>query len=323
MSVATELTRIQTAKADIKASIEAKGVTIPSDALINQYADYVDEIQTGGGTKDYIVEGAVYDPTATYSGAFLPIRQIVTANIPSGFTSIGNDAFRQCSVLTSITIPDSVTSIGDYAFQVCSGLTSITIPDSVTNIGKNAFQSCTGLTSLTIPNSVTSIGDSAFGYCSGLKSIVVDSANTVYDSRDNCNAIIKTSTNELITGCKNTIIPNTVTSIGENAFRQCFGLTSITIPDSVTSISEAVFYDCRVLTSVTIGSSVTSIGSSTFNACPGLRSVTIQATTPPTLGSTVFGFYNYPIYVPAESLEAYKTATNWSTYASRIKPISE
>ncbi len=112
----------------------------------------------------------------------------------------------------------SVTSIGNYAFYECSGLTSVTIPNSVTSIGLRAFEFCTGLTSVTIPNSVTSIERTAFLSCSGLTSIVVESGNAVYDSRDNCNAIIKTASNTLIIGCKNTTIPNSVTSIGDHAF---------------------------------------------------------------------------------------------------------
>ena len=146
---------------------------------------------------------------------------------------------------------------------------------SVTSIGKNAFHGCSGLTSVTIPNSVTSIGYDAFANCSGLTSVVVDKNNGTYDSRDNCNAIIETSTNKLIVGCKNTTIPNSVTSIGDYAFSYCSGLTSVTIPNSVTSINEYAFSGCYGLTSVTIPNSVTSIGEYAFSGCSGLTSVTI------------------------------------------------
>ena len=208
--------------------------------------------------------GSVTIPsTVTYNGTTYSV------------TSIGNYAFAWCSSLTSVTIGNSVTSIGEYAFEGCSGLTSITIPNSVTSIGSSAFSGCKGLTSITIPNSVTSIGSSVFYGCSGLTSIVVEEGNTVYDSRDNCNAIIKTATNTLIIGCQNTTIPNSVTSIGERAFYECSSLTSITIPNSVTSIGNYAFAWCSSLTSVTIGNSVTSIGEYAFEGCSGLTSVTI------------------------------------------------
>ncbi len=135
----------------------------------------------------------------------------------------------------------SVTSIGNDAFFECTGLTSVTIPSSVTSIEERAFYRCTGLTSVVIGNSVTSIGDYAFSGCSGLTRISVESGNTIYDSRNNCNAIIETATNKLMAGCQNTIIPNSVTSIGSLAFDGCTGLTNITIPNSVTSIDYGAF----------------------------------------------------------------------------------
>ena len=185
--------------------------------------------------------------------------------IPNSVTSIGYRAFYECSSLTSITIPNSVTSIGNYAFYYCTSLTSITIPNSVTSIGNSAFYKCSSLTSITIPNSVTSIGNYAFNNCSSLASMVVESGNTTYDSRENCNAVIETATNTLIAGCQNTIIPNSVTSIGDYAFYYCTSLTSITIPNSVTSIGDEAFYGCSSLTSITIPNSVTSIGDEAFH----------------------------------------------------------
>ena len=202
-------------------------------------------------------------------------KEIKDLVIPNDITSIGDRAFSYCTGLTSATIPNSVTTIGSSAFSSCAGWTSVTIPNSVTTIGSRAFSYCTGLTSVTIPNSVTSIGNCAFYGCSGLTSIVVEKGNTKYDSRDNCNAIIETATNTLMSGCKNTTIPNSVTTIGNDAFSYCDGLTSVTIPNSVTSIDNDAFFGCSGLTSVTIPNSVTKIGDGAFYKCYGLTSVTI------------------------------------------------
>ena len=169
----------------------------------------------------------------------------------------------------------NVTSIGGSAFSECTDLTSISIPTSVMSIDFFAFNGCTGLTSIMIPNSVTSIGESAFSGCSGLTSIVVEDGNTRYDSRNNCNAIIDKTNKKLIAGCKNTTIPNNITSIGSGAFYNCTGLTSITIPNNVTSVDNNAFDGCTNLTSVTISNNVQSINYRTFANCTSLPSITI------------------------------------------------
>ena len=210
-------------------------------------------------------------------------------------TSIGNSAFLYYFYLTSLTLPNSLTTIKDGAFAYCSGFTGdLVIPNSVitiepsafftcynfdgdlvlgnslTTIGDYAFNSCDGLHGvLNIPSSVESIGTMVFRYCN-FSGITVDPANPVFDSRDNCNAIIRTNTNELTTGCVNTVIPNTVTAIGEDAF--CgLALTSIIIPNSVTSIGAGAFAFCFSVTGdLTIPNSVTYIGESAFLQCEGL-----------------------------------------------------
>ena len=215
--------------------------------------------------------------TSIGGSAFSACSGLTSIDIPSGVTSIGQRAFYGCSSLTSIDIPNSVTTIGNYAFGNCSSLTSIDIGNSVTSIGEGAFRGCSGLTSIDIPDSVTSIGNGAFSGCTGLTSIKVNSANPQYDSRNNCNAIIEKATNALIFGCKNTIIPNSVKSIGESAFDGCSSLTSITIPSCVTGIGQRAFYGCSSLTSIDIPNSVTTIGNYAFGNCSSLTSVTINS----------------------------------------------
>ena len=218
-------------------------ITIPSSVTsIEQSAFYA-----SGLTSIEIPSSVTSIENYTFNECF----SLTSVKIPNTVTRIGLWAFKDCYNLTSIEIPSSVTDLGEGAFEKCKGLTSVTIPDGVETIGYQAFYGCDNLTSVTIPKSVTSIGSSAFrGYA--LSSIIIDKGNTVYDSREGCNAIIKTSENKLELGCKNTNIPNGVTSIGDIAFSGCEGLTAVTIPSSVTSIGYLVFSGCPHLESIVV-----------------------------------------------------------------------
>ena len=203
-------------------------------------------------------------------GAFEDCSNLTFITLPESLTEIEKRAFSRCSSLTSITIPESVTEIGDCAFFHCSSLASILIPPSVTEIGQRAFLGCSSLTSITIPESVTKIGHGAFRLCSGLTSITVSKDNKVYDSRENCNAIIHTESNTLIRGCENSTIPPSVTKIGGVAFYGCSSLTSITIPPSVTEIRRRTFRGCTSLTEVRIPNGC-NVDEDAFKDCPKVQ----------------------------------------------------
>lgn len=252
-----------------------------------------------------------------YAGKVVIPESVTYEGNTYAVTSIGEGAFWGCIGLTEMTIPNSVTSIGSYAFQACyEGLTELTIPNSVTSIGNGAFSHCR-LTSITIPSSVTSITGNPLLCCNNLEKITVESDNPKFDSRENCNAIIETNSNKLIAGFKSTIIPNSVTSIGENAFFSINGLTELTIPNSVISIGDDAFSYCSGLTELTIGNSVTSIGRSAFSGCSKLTTLYSLNTTPPYVRTSTFDSNHYTtvnVFVPQEALEVYQSADVWKEF---------
>lgn len=176
-------------------------------------------------------------------------KGIITFN--GDVTKIAASSFQQCYTLTNITIPNSVTSFGSLAFSECA-LKSIAIPNKVTTIGSNVFTACSALTDITISKGVTKIEDGAFSSCKSLASIIVDEENPIYDSRENCNAIIETASNTLISGCKNTTIPSSVTTIYSQAFAGCSSLTSITIPINVINLGTNLFQGCTSLSNIIV-----------------------------------------------------------------------
>lgn len=234
-------------------------------------------------------------------GTFNGCTGLASITIPSGVKTIYQGTFSNCNNLVSLIIPESVTNIAYRAFEETPWYNDLydKHPDGVVYIGKiayeykgnisesteiefkdgtvsisGAFRNC-NITSVTIPNSVIYIDKNTFLGCNDISSIKVGNDNARYDSRDNCNAIIETSTNTLIHGCKNTVIPNDVKSIGERAFYGCSDMTSIIIPESVTSIGRWAFSSCNSLTSFTIPNNVTTIDEYAFWNCSGLTSVTI------------------------------------------------
>ena len=229
--------------------------------------------------------------------------------------AIGYFAFNCCRNLTSVSIPNSVITIDDYAFYACKELTSVSIPNSVITIGDQAFMSCYKLTSVSIPNSVTKIGYGPFAYCN-LTSISVDPANPNYKSIDG--VLYDKHVTKLVQfpgGKKAVSIPNSVTSIGSEAFAGC-ELTSVSIPNSVTSIEREAFAECG-LTSVFIPNSVTSIGDGAFWSRINLKSIYCQATTPPTCDGSIVredGLEVTKLYVPIGAKASYEAVDPWRNF---------
>lgn len=216
--------------------------------------------------------------------------------IPNTVTTIGGGAF-EGTTLKSIVIPEGVTEIENEAFSKCKSLETVSLPNSLERIYYNAFQ-YSNISSISIPAGVKYIYDDAFYGCENLSTITVSNGNTKYDSRDNCNALIETATNTILRGSSSTVIPNSVTAIERNAFRGS-KIAKIVIPASVKKIGQWAFQDCKSLTTVVCKSkSVIDVsGLLPFDPLP-----------------------NATLYVPAESIEAYKAANEWSKF-SNIQPL--
>ena len=256
-------------------------IVIPATVSQNADGQWIDG-------DDYTVVSIVdgyYDanhPLTGSTGAFARNTTITSVVLPDTIEYIGECAFYYSTSLASITLPEGLTSIGYRAFQSCSGLTSVDLSGctSLASIGEMAFSGCSGLTSISLPSSLTSltsIGYDAFYVCSGLESITVEEGNPVYHSEGNC--LIETESNTLVLGCKNSVIPSYITSIGYDAFQDCSGLTTVDLSQctSLTSIGWSAFYGCSGLTSISLPTSITSIEGNAFYGCRGLKEVIIDS----------------------------------------------
>ena len=217
------------------------------------------------------------------------------------------------TIIEKIILPDSVTTIGESAFYGCSALTSINIPDSVTTIGEYAFNQCSALTNAKLSNNQTNISSYLFFGCSNLTSVIIG-INTKYIWYQSFNS----------SGLKSVEIPNSVLRIEEGAFSRCVNLASIKLSNSIIFIGYAGFSSGN-LSNIILPESLNSLGAKVFYNNKNLSVVRSLNATPPSIGSDCFLLTSpeLKIYVPDESVEAYKTATNWSAYANKILPLSQ
>lgn len=241
-------------------------ITIPASTTFIQLNSF-----TGCNSLESIVVAAG-NPNYESRNSNAIIVKVAPPTVVGQMEQQANELIAGCK---TTVIPNSVVEIGDFAFQDITALTSITIPSSVTKIDNSAFRN-TGLTSIVIPESVTTLGENPFVNCAQLETMVVAENNPTYDSHNSCNAIIQKEGNTLVSGCKNTIIPNDVVKIGKSSFRGIITLQAIVIPEGVTTIDENAFtmssYN-NVLKSVTLPSTLTAIGTRAFSGCTALDDV--------------------------------------------------
>lgn len=234
-------------------------------------------------------------------------------------TTIGRHAFLLCTELTSLELPNSITTIETEAFLRCAGLTSVTLPNSLTTLGDQAFTNCSSLTSITLPASLTTIGEIAFQNCSAMVNINVEAGNPMFSSIDGV-VYDKDATTILICPERKTevALPNSLTTVGVNAFRNCSSLTSIPLPGTLTAIENTAFSGCSGLTSITLPSSLTAIGILAFSRCAALTSIQMQCMTPiectPAFSEDVLK--NAILYIPQGTLAAYKAVEPWKNFAN-------
>lgn len=287
-TIEQNLTLLQNTKSDIMSAINDKGGSLSS---ADTFASYADEIE---GLSDpslkNLIQGsgnvAIPDGITTIRPyKFAEQSGMLTATIPSTCTSIGAHAFEGSS-LTSVTVPDSVTSIGAYCFYTCTDLDSIHVGTGVTSVPEQ-FAAYGHLASVVFDGDITSIGNNAFEY----------SSISVFDFKPS------------------------LRTIGTQAFKETALYGTVELNEGLTTVGSSAFHQCTDITAFVFPSTITSIGDGCFQRCNRLATVTCKATTPPTLGTSVFPTAVTNIYVPSESVAAYKAATNWSAYASKIQAI--
>ena len=273
---------------------------------------------------------------------FSACLNLETVELPGTVTSVGRDAFAS-SALRNITLPNGLKSIEWGAFACCDSLESVSLPETLTTIKEHAFAECHRLKELFIPRGVDSIASGFINGSDSLMSLVVDPENPTYDSRSDCNAIILTSENKLITGCPAAVIPEGVTAIGDNAFWGIDIPETFTIPNSVKTIGDKAFMGssklvnlvlpestewigdqsfkgCQSLASLTLPASLAHIGDEAFYECRQLRNVKVYHTVPLVINENVFENMAYEdgtLHVPVGCVDKYRAADGWKRF-SRI-----
>ena len=222
--------------------------------------------------KKVVIEEGV---TNISSHAFNSCGLLIEAEIPGSVIMIGEGAFSNCRLMKTVSLSSGLEVLGKSAFSSCYAMTEIAIPDTVTTIGDEAFAFCRRLAGISIPANVTEIGKRVFRNCRSLKEITVAGNNPVYDSRNNCSAIIYSASDTLVAGCKGTVIPQSVTAIDDWAFFAS-SIEEITLPDSIERIGENAFCMCSKLTGIHIPRNVEYIGAGAFGCCEILRDITVD-----------------------------------------------
>lgn len=299
-------------------------VVIPKEIVtldIDMRESYVKKFKFEQGSLcTTFTNGSFYNVTSLISLELPPLltalrpylcggTSIQTITIPSGVVSIPENCFNNCRLLSTVNILGNITNIGNSAFQSCQNIESFTIPSTVTSIETNAFRE-SGIVTADLSN-VTTLGNNVFSGCTKLQSCIL------YNNITSIPQYTFYNTQNLV----NITIPSSVTTIGVYAFGRS-GITNITIPNGVTTLDTCAFNTSKLQT-VDIPSTVTTIGSDCFKNSSDLNTVIIRAVTPPTMGSEVFAgnSNNLKIYVPADSVEVYKSASKWSSYASKIQAL--